>query len=239
MSDNQVLFLQALTALVIATVFAWMELITSKYPQTWTLILRCRSLWMYSVIYGLLAFGVVLGYEALTSSKAIQLSGTGQSTNTPSDKSKSGETAKTGDLGKNSTNSVDTGQKPTWLTAIFVGLAAKALLHIRLFTVTTGSQAVPVGTETLVMLFEPWLLRNIELYDFNVVRDYIGKRVSLYQDLADVKTRITSRIPIHAKEEKRAFELDVENSADVIGAMELYLRSFGVDTYDRVFPLTS
>ena len=228
------LLLQAITAMLFASVFAWLELITSSYPQTWTVMRGCRSLWAYAFIYGALAFGVIMGYEALTSTGALQVSSSG-SAPTSSDDSKAKPSNTENKSGK-TPNFGNSGQKPSWLIAILIGLSAKALLHIRLFTVSAGSQAVPVGTETLVMLFEPWLLRNIELYEFNAVRDFIAPRAECYPDLADVKARIKQRIPIKAADEKRAFEVDVDNSVDVTGAMELYLRSFGVETYNRVFP---
>jgi hypothetical protein len=60
-----------------------------------------------------------------------------------------------------------------WIQALIVGVSTKALLHIRFFKVSFGSQSFPVGVETFVFLFEPWLLRTIDLDEFNAVRDFI------------------------------------------------------------------
>src|SRR6267143_1157201 len=45
----------------------------------------------------------------------------------------------------------------TMVQAFVIGVSTKALLHMRLFQVTTGSQNFPVGIETLIYLFEPLL----------------------------------------------------------------------------------
>ncbi len=51
-----------------------------------------------------------------------------------------------------------------WVKAVFVGLSVKAFLHIRIFSVSTGpGQSFPFGLESFVQLFEPWMLRTLEL----------------------------------------------------------------------------
>jgi hypothetical protein len=51
------------------------------------------------------------------------------------------------------------GLENPWVKALLVGFSVKAVLHIRIVTVSTGpNQSFPVGLETLVQLFEPWML---------------------------------------------------------------------------------
>src|SRR5215471_706233 len=55
-----------------------------------------------------------------------------------------------------------------WIKAAVVGFTIKAFLHVRLFTVSTGpGSSFPVGIETIVQLFEPWMLRSLELDHWN------------------------------------------------------------------------
>jgi hypothetical protein len=50
-----------------------------------------------------------------------------------------------------------------WVQSVAIGLSIKAVLHIRLFTVGAGATSFPVGIETVVQLFEPWLLETVDL----------------------------------------------------------------------------
>jgi len=124
------------------------------------------------------------------------------------------------------------------IRAFAVGVTIRALLNIRLFNVTVGSQQVPVGVASLLQLFEPWLLFQIELDEFNGVRSYLEPFVARYPDLVDVKKRIKGNLPPSLPDaERSALELDVDTKQEVGAAMELYLRRFGERTFKRVFPL--
>jgi len=70
-----------------------------------------------------------------------------------------------------------------WAQAVAVGVSFKALLHIRLFSVSVGSETFPIGVETLVQLFEPYLLRTIDLDCFNAMEAYIAPRAAARQNL--------------------------------------------------------
>jgi len=125
-----------------------------------------------------------------------------------------------------------------WIQALVVGVSTKALLHIRLFKISFGSQSFPVGIETFVFLFEPWLLRTIDLDEFNAVREFIAFAKSRYTDLDDVKDKIEDNIPpTLSSAEKAAFLTDLNEKDSVLEAMELYLQSFGKRSFERVFPL--
>ena len=123
-----------------------------------------------------------------------------------------------------------------WGQAVAVGLSTKALLHIRLFTVSTGSQSVPVGIESIVHLFEPTLLQNIDLHEFYKVREFLKPPSAKYPDLAVVKQMILSDLPqSFSGAERTSFETDINKAATVVSAMEVYLRRFGKANFNRVF----
>ena len=125
-----------------------------------------------------------------------------------------------------------------WAQSIAVGFSTKALLHIRLFTVSTGSQSVPVGIESFVNLFEPALLQNIDLHEFYKVREFLQPRSEKYKDLDVVKAKILSDLPQSFDgAERTSFATDIEKALSVIAAMEVYLRRFGRANFNRVFPL--
>ena len=105
---------------------------------------------------------------------------------------------------------------------------------------TVGSQPFPVGVETLVQLFEPWLLRDIDLDHFNALRQFLASRALKYSGLAAVKASITANIPpTFPAQERAAFLADLNNTTTtttVVEAMELYLGFVGKKNFDRVFP---
>jgi hypothetical protein len=124
-----------------------------------------------------------------------------------------------------------------WVQAIVVGVTIKSLLHIRLFNVTAGSQSFPVGIETLMHLFEPWLLASIQLHHFNAGREFIEPRAKKHSTLGAVRNRIKRNVPQSLQNPDRAAFLDdIQKVETVIEAMELYLQHFGKRSFDRVFP---
>lgn len=124
-----------------------------------------------------------------------------------------------------------------WIQAIAVGLSIKAFLHLRLFSVGIGSQSFPIGVETIVQVFEPWLLRTIELHHFSMSREFLTSRANRYHDLNDVRARITANLPpTFPDQERAAFLADVGRTTTVTEAMELYLAFLGKRNFDRVFP---
>jgi hypothetical protein len=127
-----------------------------------------------------------------------------------------------------------------WFQAIAIGLSTKALLHIRLFTISVGTTTFPLGTESVLHTFEPLVLEKIDLFEFNAIRSFIGKRAGDYSDLKAVKETIKFNTPQSlAGLDKKSFEVDVDTKKTVIEAMELYLRRFGRESFNRVFPPVS
>jgi len=134
-----------------------------------------------------------------------------------------------------------------WL-AFLIGLSTKGFLGIRLFTVNDGSSSFPVGLESLVQLFEPWCIENLDLHEFNSIRSYIesksegflkGKEKAEIQPekaLADVKFLIEKNMPRKwSYQKKGAFKIDLEEKETMIEAMELFLYEAGKETFERVF----
>ncbi len=229
-------------AFVIATGVAWLELVTTKYPRTANLFRKSWALWVYAVTYGLIASGFTWGYVPLTKAGVFQVGAV-----TPGGKSepKTGTGAPTGEkkdgpaAPTDPQNRADEPTEPSWVVAVLLGLSAKALLHIRLFSVTSAGteQAFPIGTESVVMLFEPWLLRTILIHEDTAVRAYLDPKAARYPDLAAVQQKIINAIPSALSQaERTALELDVKSKTNVRAAMELFLRAFGSGAVDRVFP---
>lgn len=124
-----------------------------------------------------------------------------------------------------------------WILAILVGMTTKAFLHVRFFSATIGSTSIPVGIETAVLLFEPWFLREIELDEFYAVSGHIDKCNNHFTDLNKVNQKIEDNIPIDMSSRDRAiFSLDLEEQQTISNSMQLYLRTFGIKNFDRIFP---
>jgi hypothetical protein len=197
----------ALLSSALATSLAALELITSKYPRTFSLLRRSWAFYAYAIIYGIIAFCVMLGLEVLVKSGTVKLEGLGLSS--------------------------------AWVQAVVVGVTFKAFLHIRLFSVSVGAESFPVGVETLVQLFEPWLERTIELDHFIALRNYIAPRALKYTDLGLVKKQIAQNLPPSMSAEGaegKAFLADVQQASSVTKAMSLYMTSVGRRLFDSVFP---
>jgi hypothetical protein len=120
-----------------------------------------------------------------------------------------------------------------------VGVTFKSFLHVRLFTIQAGSKGFPIGVETLVQLFEPWLLKTIELDHFIALRNYIAPRARKFPDLATVRARIADNLPpslSKQSDEGKAFLADVQQATSVNEAMRLYMSFVGRKLFDAVFP---
>jgi hypothetical protein len=194
-----------LLAFAVAAVIATMELITSRYARTLSLLKRCPTLYGYGVIYGLISVGVLLGLDTLVKTGIVSVQGLELSN--------------------------------AWVRAILVGLTLKAFLHLSLFTVTAGSNSVPVGIETVVQLFEPLLVRGIDVYHYCAVQDLIAPRAARYNDLPDVKNRILNPMPkFLPPEQQTSFAGDVNAAQTVKEAMEMCLNVLGKGLFERRFP---
>jgi len=123
-----------------------------------------------------------------------------------------------------------------WLRALYVGLTIKAILNISFFNVTVGAQSMPVGPSTLIQLYEPMILRNIQFREFTEVREYVRPAAQAHRDLAAVKRQIKENVPATLPATERgAFENDIDKAQSVTVAMENFLRFLGRPIFDSVF----
>ena len=132
-----------------------------------------------------------------------------------------------------------------WVQAMIIGLGIKAVLHIRLFSVTKNREAdpLPIGSETIVQIFEPHLKRMIGQDETDGLHKFLDPRVSRYPDPNDIKARIIRNLDRHiTKADRTAFLQDLEDklsdpNGGIYDAMVLYLAFMGKKNLERVFPL--
>ncbi len=192
-------------ALIIAALISGAELVTGSYPRTFFIVRKCGVFYAYTLFYGVIAFGVMLGLDALTAAGKIDLAGIG----------------------------IDN----PWIQAIVIGVMVKALLHINLFTITSGTQSTPFGIETITQLFTNWFLKEIEIHHFNRLRKITSTRANQYNDLNDVRKRAKENIPTSfSLEDRAALKNDIDKATSVLQVMEMYLEVLGKTSFDRVFP---
>lgn len=126
-----------------------------------------------------------------------------------------------------------------WVKAGLVGLSIKAFLHIRILTVTTGpGQSFPVGLETFVQLFEPWMTKRIELDHYSGVSDFIKPRARRYRNVKNARKLAKNKIPssFNAKE-KTALIDDITRAANSTEVIDAYLKYTGVKLTRTAFPV--
>jgi len=128
------------------------------------------------------------------------------------------------------------GLESPYVRAVVLGLAAKAIMQLNIFTVTSGSTSFPIGFQTVVQLFEPYLLRVIVLDEFNSVRQFVDPFAARYADLDAVKRLIKDNIPASlSAQEQAAFENEIDKDVKTRVAMERFLRFLGKKSFERVF----
>lgn len=122
--------------------------------------------------------------------------------------------------------------------AIWVGLSAKAFLHLRLYTITVNGQPFPVGVETIVQTFEPWLMNTIRLDHFDAVREFLKPYAARYTNVKEVRRLIKDNIPSDLPENQRkALITGSQKGANPVDLMDDYLQFLGRRNFERVFPL--
>lgn len=197
----------ATLAFLVTYFFTILELITSKYPKTYTFILTKCQLHIYGTIYGIFSFIIFILLDELIQSQNLKIAGLSLSN--------------------------------IWVKAFLIGVSAKGLMKIRLWTINLDSTSFPVGMDSIVQLFEPWLLQEIELKEYNAVKRYLRNYTERWNDLDEVKNKVNNNIPLRSLSdvEKKTFKIDVDEAKSIPDVMELYLRKFGQETFERVFHL--
>src|SRR6476620_2494932 len=62
-------------AFLVAALLSSIELITAKYPRTWFLLRKCKSLWFYALIYGCIGGAAMFWLKDLVAGGKVQLQG--------------------------------------------------------------------------------------------------------------------------------------------------------------------
>ena len=126
------------------------------------------------------------------------------------------------------------GASNPWTQAALIGFSVKAILHIRIFAVSTGpGQSFPVGLESFVQLFEPWLLRTIELDHYSAQSKFIAPRAAAYPHVDDARTQSKNNPPPGlSPAEKAVFEADIDQ-ANTVGPGDRRLPEIFRDRADR------
>lgn len=130
------------------------------------------------------------------------------------------------------------GMANPWIRASVIGFSVKALLHIRLFTVNTGpGSSFPVGVETIVQLFEPWMLRNLELDHWNKLQAFVAPRAARIPNVVNARTQATGNIPTGTASALRAaFIADIGAAGSSSEVITIYMTYFGTGAAKYVFP---
>jgi hypothetical protein len=130
------------------------------------------------------------------------------------------------------------GLENPWVKALLVGFSVKAVLHIRIVTVSTGpNQSFPVGLETLVQLFEPWMLTSLELDHFSAQQAFIKPRAAKQGSLAAAKKAALSNIPPgFPAAVKTALIGDINRCMTAQEVLSAYLKYVGIKLTDSTFP---
>ncbi len=131
-----------------------------------------------------------------------------------------------------------------WVQAAVTGLVTKALLHVNILRV----DSVPIGFETLVYIFEPRLLWQIALDEYDARQIFIRDTRNRYPNFEDGLARISENIPRSIDSELADsfledldYKIYVEytgesDEARLIFAMDLFLVTYGMQSFKRAFP---
>ena len=125
-----------------------------------------------------------------------------------------------------------------WIKAAVVGFTIKAFLHVRLFTVSTGpGSSFPVGIETIVQLFEPWMLRSLELDHWNKQQAFATARAGAFPTVAAASAQALANIPtVTTHAVRAAFNADIAAAGTQAEVIVVYMKYFGTASAKRVFP---
>ena len=130
------------------------------------------------------------------------------------------------------------GASSPWVKAAVIGFSIKAVLHIRVFTVSRGpGDQFPIGLETIVQAFEPWLLSGLELDHYFRERSFVRPRAAAFADVAAARTTAKANIPPSFKPAVRsALQADIDQATGSDGVIIVYLRYCGLNLTKSVFP---
>jgi len=125
-----------------------------------------------------------------------------------------------------------------WVKAALVGFSVKAFLHIRVFTVSTApNQSFPVGLETFVQLFEPWMLTSLDLDHFMEQQAFIRPRATRQVDLKTAQNAALNSFPTgYSAMVATGFKADVSACTTPTEVISTYLKYCGTRLTAATFP---
>jgi hypothetical protein len=127
--------------------------------------------------------------------------------------------------------------------AVVTGLITKALLHVNVFR----ADSFPIGLETIAYIFEPGLLRQVALDEYDGRQKFIIRTQRSFPDVDDVANRITQHIPRAVDPELAEtfledmnYKLFVEYAGEtdetrINFAMDSFLITYGMQSFKRAF----
>ena len=130
------------------------------------------------------------------------------------------------------------GASNPWIKAALVGFSVKAVLHIRIFAVSTSpGQSFPVGLKSFVQLFEPWMLRTIELDHYFAQKAFIDPRAAKFAVVAAAQTQAKDNVPPGlSPAEKAVFNSDIDQASTPSQVIAAYLKYAGIKLAGAAFP---
>ncbi len=196
------IILPSVLAFAIGGIIAFWELVTSKYPRTFFLALRCGHAYFYAMVYAIAALLIMLLYEAIVPHNGPHSY-----------------------LGGN-----------LWVRAIGVGLFTKSFLHLRIFTIPGHPEPTPIGLETIMLIFIPYLLREVELGHDRREMAFVKDRVHCLS-FTEVSQAVAGNLPdAMAPRDRQGFIASVKKAKHHVRAARLYLRLVGRGHFEMVFP---
>jgi hypothetical protein len=125
-----------------------------------------------------------------------------------------------------------------WVRALITGFFIKGLLHIRLVNVATGpGKSFPLGLESIVRIFEPWLLTEIGLHVFSAKKVWLKKHVGAYADVAMARARALDNIPSgFDPAEQASLRADIKRADSAEKVLDVYVTYAGPKALASVFP---
>lgn len=200
-----------ITAALIAGVVTFLS-ISRNFPNTLFLVYRCKNIYTLCVVYAAIGFFCLVFFDVFYGIMLKQL------------------------VQKHIVQDLQKVKFNPWVQAVIVGLLTRPFMRLRLFRAKVKSKIIPIGTETLIQLFEPQLNRYITICHFNAVRNYIGPYVRKYSDISHVRKIISENIIVGIDTGDFMTILKDRKSTPAY-IMDSYLRHFGRETFERVFPL--
>jgi hypothetical protein len=122
-----------------------------------------------------------------------------------------------------------------YVQAFVIGVSVRAVLHINLFTLTSGKTTTPIGFETFTRFFEAGLLRDMKFFEFIQIDGYLAGYANRFT-IDEAKARARANVPATlAAEERDAFVVDVEKASAVRDVMEVFLRFAGQRPFEYAY----